>query len=262
MFTAQLNTTSAQVQREVVAISRDEMKEYARTKKVTMSAVAVQVDILNALILRMNERLESETANINRVFLNEHRNATKDTFLYQIDNLQKQGFDLSNVAKLLAVTDKSHADFCAIYAVEKIFNLLSCLASKNRNKLNGYTKAMLVNLLEHEILTIDECKQAVSLELYSAANRSKSLNQKKIRNLYNSGKSTAGTQVSSSRMCLRALNVCNVHKGSSKDEITFNSEAQYTQAVLNLLQMQDISSAELDKIAEQIELEMSAKAAS
>lgn len=262
MFTAQLNTTSAQVQREIVAISRDEMKEHARTKKVTMSAVATQVDIINALILRMNERLESETANINRVFLNEHRNTAKDTFLYQIDNLQKQGFDLSNVAKLLAVTDKSHADFCAIYAVEKIFNLLSCLASKNRNKLNGYTKAMLVNLLEHEILTIDECKQAVSLDVYNAANRSKSLNQKKIRNLYNSGKSTAGTQVSSSRMCLRALNVCNVHKGSSKDEITFNSEAQYTQAILNLLQMQDVSSAELDKIAEQIELEMSAKAAS
>jgi hypothetical protein len=262
MLQAQLNTSSAQVQRDIVAISRDAMKEHARTKKVTMSAVATQVDIINALILRMNERLESEAANINRVFLSAHADAAKDTFLFQVDNLQKQGFDLSNVAKFIAITDKSHADFCAMYAVEKVFNLLKCLASKDRNKLNGYTKAMLVNLLEHEVLTIDECKQAVSLELYSAANRSKALNQKQIRNLYNSGKTTASTQVSSSRMCLRALNVCNVHKGSSKDEITFNSEAQYTQAVLNLLQMQDNSSAELDKIAEQIELEMSAKAAS
>lgn len=261
MLYAQLNASNAQVQRELLAISRDDMKALAQANKVTMSAVATQVDIINAMIIRMNDALNGTAQNINKVLISDFQSASKVTFLHQIDNLQKQKFDLSNVAEFIKITDKKDSNFCAMYAVEKVFNLLTCLASKNRNALNGYTKAMLVNLLEHGSLTINECKQAVSLEVYAAENRVQLKGAKKIRNLYNSGKSTASTQVSSSRMCLRALNVCNVNKNSSLDEITFNNEAQYTQAVLNLLQMTENTTEQVEQVAAVIEKENAAKKA-
>ena len=261
MLYATLNNSNANVEREQLVISHDEMKEIAKANKVTVKSVAVQIDIINALIVRMNYQFVIEGKDINSALIREYRSNSSITALQQIDYLHKQKFNLSDIAKLIAITDKSHADFCAIYAIEKIFNLLRCLASKDRNKLNGYTKAMLVNLLEHDVLTIDECKCAVSRELHQKAYSAKFSGQKQIRLLYNSGKSTAGTQVSSSRMCLKALNVCHVRKGSSKDEITFNSEAQYTQAVLNLLQMTDNSSEEIEKISQVLESEMNAKEA-
>lgn len=51
---------SAHEARNAIVIDQETIKAYARQQKVTSKAVAVQLDIANAIINRMNNKLETE----------------------------------------------------------------------------------------------------------------------------------------------------------------------------------------------------------
>lgn len=58
---------SAHEARNAIVIDQETIKAYARQQKVTSKAVAVQLDIANAIINRMNNKLETEQKNIKHV---------------------------------------------------------------------------------------------------------------------------------------------------------------------------------------------------
>ncbi|MDR0068549.1 hypothetical protein RFX60_14985, partial [Acinetobacter sp. 11520] len=69
-------------------------------------------------------------------------------------------------------------------------------------------------------------------------------------------------QASSSRMTLRALNICNVVKSVKDSEITFNENSQFIEAVLSFLQMKENTQQELERVQHDIKKELSEKQAS
>ena len=246
-------TLNAQAEREAVTFTKEQLAEHAKANKVTIRAAAIQLDLANALAVRMNNQLiNGKTQNINSSMFTDMSTICSVHFLQSIEILLKEKFDLSNIAAMLKVTDHKHDDFMQVYAITKVLNLLVCIARKDRKRMNAYTLAILVNLLKFGMITKKEAESAVCLDLHRSASRNK---QREIINVYDSASSTASTQISSSRMSLKALNICNIRKKGVNDEMTFNEQGQYLNNVLFILQMNENTSAELERVAAEIEQE-------
>lgn len=250
--------TNNQIDRDEIVLNKDAIAAIAKEHQVQQVSVAIVLDICNALVHRMNYALHySDVQKINSKFFTNFRQVNDSDFLRQVNALVRKKLDLSDVAPILRITDKNHDDYVQPYTIDKVVNLLKCIGMNDRRGMNAYTKAILLNLLEHGELSNEEMKACVSSDALKMLNR-KQANAKNIRNLYDSSATgTAGTQCSSSKMSLRMLNICHVNKRSGKT-ITFNTDAQYTAIVLEILRMSDNSKAELDKAADSIAAEIAA----
>lgn len=250
--------TNNQIDRDEIVLNKDAIAAIAKENQVQQVSVAIVLDICNALVHRMNYALHySDVQKINSKFFTNFRQVNDSDFLRQINALVRKKLDLSDVAPILRITDKNHDDYVQPYTIDKVVNLLKCIGMNDRRSINPYTKAILLNLLEHGELSNEEMKACVSSDALKMLKR-KQANAKNIRNLYDSSATgTAGTQCSSSKMSLRMLNICHVNKRSGKT-ITFNTDAQYTATVLEILRMTDNSAAELDKAADSIKAEIAA----
>ncbi|EPB4651366.1 hypothetical protein ACRJEL_003834, partial [Acinetobacter baumannii] len=87
---------SAHEARNAIVIDQETIKAYARQQKVTSKAVAVQLDIANAIINRMNNKLETEQK-ISSTLFSDLKEACSRSMLNKIDTLQKAKFDLSDL---------------------------------------------------------------------------------------------------------------------------------------------------------------------
>lgn len=242
-----LNTASVHVARENVVLSQDAIKEIAKATKTTARAVAVQTDIVNAIITRMNHKLETEQK-ISQTLFTDLKEVSSVSFLHTIDKLQKRKIDLSSIALQFKETNKSNKEtFLQVKALSKVYNVLNTIAREDYREFNAYTKSILLNMLEHGSLTINEALRCVS----TAINK-KDISERDVKAYYQSAASTASTQVSSSRMTLRALNICNIQKGKRDDLMTFNNDEQYTALVLEILQMKENTAEERAKVAEEL----------
>ncbi|WP_354734460.1 hypothetical protein [Acinetobacter nosocomialis] len=246
---------SAHEARNAIVIDQEAIKAYARQQKVTSKAVAVQLDIANAIINRMNNKLETENK-ISSTLFSDLKEACSRSMLVKIDTLQKAKFDLSDLAATIAHTDKSHIDFVQVKVIRKIFQAITAIAENDRRKLDGYTMSILLNLLQYGSLTVNECRLCCTTEIRAQSH------EKKVRQYYLSAHSTASSQASSSRMTLRALNICNVVKSVKDSEITFNENSQFIEAVLSFLQMKENTQQELERVQHDIKKELSEKQAS
>lgn len=251
--------TNNQIDRDEIVLNKDAIAAIAKENQVQQVSVAIVLDICNALVHRMNYALHySDVQKINSKFFTNFRQVNDSDFLRQINALVRKKLNLSDVAPIMRITDKNHDDYVQPYTIDKVVNLLKCIGMNDRRNMNPYTKAILLNLLEHGELSNEEMKACVSRDANRALMRNQGKNAKQIRNLYDSSATgTAGTQCSSSKMSLRMLNICHVNKRSGKT-ITFNTDAQYTAAVLEILRMTDNSAAELDKAADSIAAEIAA----
>ncbi|WP_202719720.1 hypothetical protein [Acinetobacter baumannii] len=243
---------SAHEARNAIVIDQETIKAYAKQQKVTSKAVAVQLDIANAIINRMNNKLETENK-ISSTLFSDLREACSRSMLNKIDTLQKAKFDLSDLATIIAHTDKSHIDFVQVKVIRKIFQAITAIAENDRRKLDGYTMSILLNLLQYGSLTVNECRLCCTTEIRAQSH------EKKVRQYY---LSAASSQASSSRMTLRALNICNVVKSVKDSEITFNENSQFIEAVLSFLQMKENTQQELERVQHDIKKELSEKQAS
>lgn len=259
----EINTSSEQIERAELVLDREAIAKIAKENQVQQLAVATTLDICNAIVSRMNHvLLVADVRNINSKFFTNLRQANSTDFLRQINALLRKKLNLSDIAPMLRITEKGKgADdkYIQPYALDKVINLLSCMGANDRRGLNGYTKAILINLLEHGELSNDELKACVSVDGLRDLQRKQGKNAKAIRALYDSSFSgTAGTQCSSSKMSLRALQICNVEKRTGKT-ITFNETADNTKVILEILRMTENTEAERAKAAASIAAEEAEK---
>lgn len=130
----------------------------------------------------------------------------------------KYDIDLTQLAKHISVLKaESKSDFLAVYALQKVRKMIISLAGTTKSGLDGYSNAILFNLATLQNLTNKEARMTMSNSIeYSELEQVNA-----IKRTMNCNESTASTQASSTRMMLRALNICNVVKQKNNDVISF-----------------------------------------
>jgi hypothetical protein len=121
--------------------------------------------------------------------------------------------DLESLAKHIAIADKKHNDFIAVYALQKIRKILHACTQSLKSSLDGYTRTILENLLHNE-----QNNKSAYVSLSRSIEFSELDNQKHITKRYSCSASTAGTQASSTRQAMLKLNIATVTKGKVNDE--------------------------------------------
>jgi hypothetical protein len=121
--------------------------------------------------------------------------------------------DLESLAKHIAIADKKHNDFIAVYALQKIRKILHACTQSLKSSLDGYTRTILENLLHNE-----QNNKSAYVSLSRSIEFNELDNQKHIAKRYSCSASTAGTQASSTRQAMLKLNIATVTKGKVNDE--------------------------------------------
>lgn len=144
---------------------------------------------------------------------------------------QEYQIDLNALAKRIATTDQKSDHFIAIYAITKVRQATTALATTSKTGFDGYTNAILFNLSRLQNLSNKEARMTMTtaieydeLEQVQAIRRTKECKE-----------STARTQASSSRMMLSVLGICNISKRKQNDVISFSDSAT-ANAVLSMYQ--------------------------
>jgi hypothetical protein len=126
--------------------------------------------------------------------------------------------DVPALAKKIAVTDKSSADFVAVYALQKVRKMVYAFANNTKSFIDGYSNSIIFNMVQLQELTNKSALVALSKSVeYSELDKVQS-----IKRQINVAVSTASTQASSTRQMLHLLNIANVTKRKNADEFMFN----------------------------------------
>lgn len=190
----------------------------SKTTKTTKTTATVSTDfqalILSALQTRIdNAPNENQRDNI----MTEHKffaDANGAIILNKVSAL----VDLSALARKISICEKSHADFVAVYALQKVRKMLYALANGARSFVDGYSNSILTNMVQLQELTNKSALVALSKSVeYTETDKVQA-----IKRTINVAVSTASTQASSTRQMLRLLDVANVTKRKNGDEFTFN----------------------------------------
>lgn len=135
--------------------------------------------------------------------------------------------DVPALAKKIAVTDKSSADFVAVYALQKVRKMVYAFANNARSFIDGYSNSIISNMVQLQELTNKSALVALSKSIeYSELDKVQA-----IKRTINVAVSTASTQASSTRQMLRLLDVASVTKRKTGDEFTFNDTASAKQVM-------------------------------
>jgi len=184
-----------------------------KTKVVTFDAAKVQEILLAAF----DSRIETAPNENQKANLSTERNFfSTPNMLAVIEKAHALDIDLTALAAQISITQSQdrHA-FIAVYALQKIRKALFAIAQGLRN-FDGYTNSILFNLFKNEHLS----NKAARASICKAIEFTELEQVYTLRRMHNCSESTASTQASSTRMMLRALNICNVVKGKSHDSIT------------------------------------------
>lgn len=139
-----------------------------------------------------------------------------------VEKCESLGIDVAKLAAKIAILKhESKHDYLAIYALQKVRKTMYAVANNVKRFLDGYTNAVLTNLMSLQELNTKEarmsmCKTIEYDELEEVRN---------ITRTMNCNESTASTQVSSTRMMLDALSIAVVHKGMKNDNLVFSDSA-------------------------------------
>lgn len=172
----------------------------------------------NAIINAIAARIEAaENDNQKRTLSVELSQFKTESAARALEILATLDFDAKALAQQIAKSDKKESDFLAVYALQKVRKAIFALAQKSVDSLDKYTFSIVKNLAKLQTLDtvnayrsicskieLDEMQQAQAVKVY-----------------HNCSPSTASTQASSTRMMLKALNVCNVRKATKGDTISF-----------------------------------------
>lgn len=125
------------------------------------------------------------------------------------------GFDVESIATRCAITDKKASGFIGMKVITKIRQLLSACYSGIARDCDGYTYAILVNMIEQgRALDVHDMMRCVSKKVVQNNMLRDNL---PVQALKNSSANTADTQTSSTRQMLGELQVLKVSKGKKGD---------------------------------------------
>ena len=176
-------------------------------------AAKVQEILLQALQSRIDQAPNENQA---RNLLAEKRLFSDSSMLHAIEKLHGLGVDLESIAAQIRLTQSEDKElFLAVYVIQKMRKAMLAIA-QNLRAFDGYTNSILYNLIRNNELSNKAARASICKSIEFTA-----LEQVyALRRMHNCSESTATTQASSTRMMLKALRVCNVAKGKSKDTIT------------------------------------------
>ena len=185
-----------------------------KSKNTVKNNVAKTFDSLQSALTARVKSAENE---------NQAKNLQTELKLFSlpvIEYANAQGFDVAALAKQISISDKKHADFIAVYALQKVRKCLTACAQGITRSFDPYTRTILENLVHdsqnNKTALVSLCKSIEFDELDT---------QKKISARYNCHAGTAGTQMSSTRQALRVLNIATVTKGKTNDEFALTESA-------------------------------------
>jgi hypothetical protein len=226
--TKRARSKKAQPVAEVQALTNDEaqavealaVEVVAEVAEVSAAekAEAAQALLLAAIETRIKHAPNDNFAKNMRAELSQlsGRNA-----LLAIEKCQALDVDFVTLSRCYAVTDKTAHDYIAIYAAQKIRKAIFALACGMTSVFDGYTQAILKNLIKLESLS----NRGSQMSLSNKVVFSEDMQTQAVRSFKMCEPSTASTQASSTRQMLRFLNVCNVIKSRKDDSITLTDAA-------------------------------------
>jgi hypothetical protein len=183
------------------------------TSKVNSKVAKAQQVIVDALTSRVNNA-END---------NQRKNLNTEIKFYNaatVEYAMNAGINFDALAKQVAQQDKKHADFLAVYALQKVRKILNACAQGIINEFDPYTRTILANLAQ------DKQNNKTALVSLSKSIQFEEFDTKhKISARYNCNASTASTQASSTRQALRVLNIANTSKGRVNDEFELTDSA-------------------------------------
>jgi hypothetical protein len=201
-----------------------ESAETNRDKSVRMQALileSIKTRIDNAPSANFKKNMSAELSALSG------RNA-----LIAIERCIELEVDFEALAKQYAIFDSRAHDYVAIYAAQKIRKAVFALACGMTSVFDGYTVAILRNLVKLQALS----NRGSQISLSNKVVFSEDMQTEAVRSFKMCEPSTASTQASSTRQMLRFMNICNVIKGRKDDSITLtdSSAAKKVQALFTV----------------------------
>lgn len=135
--------------------------------------------------------------------------------------------DLQALAQKISICEKSHSDFVAVYALQKVRKMIYALANNTKSFIDGYSNSIIFNMVR-----LQELDNKSALVALSRAVEYTELDKvRDIKRQISVAVSTASTQASSTRQMLRLLNVATVTKRKTGDEFTFQDTTTAKQVI-------------------------------
>jgi hypothetical protein len=185
----------------------------------TTTAPVTTTDTLQAVILAaLQVRIDTAPNENQRDTITTEYKFFADSNGVVILNKVSHLIDVQTLARKISITEKSNADFVAVYALQKVRKMIYALANGVKSFIDGYSNSIITNMVTLQELTNKSALVALSKSIeYSELDKVQA-----IKRTINVAVSTASTQASSTRQMLRLLDVASVTKRKNGDEFTFN----------------------------------------
>lgn len=201
----------------VEALASEQADEAAPVEAEPLAARAVRAQ--DALCDAIRNRIaHAANANFAKNMNAELKQLSGRNALIAIEKCIALEVDFFEIARCYAITEKSAHDYVAIYAAQKIRKAVFALACGMSSVFDGYTVAILKNLIKIENLSNRGSQRSLSRAIVFDKDEQENTI---IRAFKDCAPSTASTQASSTRQMLRFMNVCNVVKNQKDDVMTF-----------------------------------------
>lgn len=176
-------------------------------------AVRMQALLLEAIDARI---VAAPSDNFKKNMKTERDQLSGRNALIAIERCIELECDFEALARQYSISDARAHDYVAIYAAQKIRKAVFALACGMTSVFDGYTQAIVKNLVKLQSLS----NRGSQISLSNKVVFTEDMQTEAVRSFKMCEPSTASTQASSTRQMLRFMNICNVVKGKKDDSIT------------------------------------------
>lgn len=182
-------------------------------------ATKIQSAFVTALDTRAQFATTMQELNLAKSFNDVNKSVKTDAFMLTVEKIlsyKNADVMLFALASKYSATHKSHADFVAIYAIEKQVRIMFAIANNSTSKLDNYTRSISANLCKLDKLSNHNALRCICSKIVSTALDT----VVRVDRLADCSVSTATTQLSSSRAALADLQIVTRVKFAKCDEMS------------------------------------------
>lgn len=169
---------------------------------------------MHAAIIERFKLAGSKTLETDAKFFTSNPDYARDV----LKSAHAAGVDVDSIIARIPCNDKANAAFIGVKVITKIRQFMTAVHTKDPRDTDGYTNAIIRNVLVNGALDVHDMMRCVS-RMVEADNALRS--DKAVTAYKQSSANTADTQTSSSRMMLGIVGVMNVSKGKKGDRPAF-----------------------------------------
>lgn len=169
---------------------------------------------MHAAIIERFKLAGSKTLETDAKFFTSNPDYARDV----LKSAHAAGVDVDSIIARIPCNDKASAAFIGVKVITKIRQFMTAVHTKDPRDTDGYTNAIIRNVLVNGALDVHDMMRCVS-RMVEADNALRS--DKAVTAYKQSSANTADTQTSSSRMMLGIVGVMNVSKGKKGDRPAF-----------------------------------------